>query len=242
MTYSTAVIPARFLARPNRFVAVVEVDGQPVTVHVKNTGRCKELLTEGCRVYLAASANPTRKTPYDLIAVEKPRGDGTTLLINMDSQAPNDIAAQWLPQSGLFSPDAVYRREVFCGASRFDFCIQNHDGQGGVAYLEVKGCTLEQDGVARFPDAPTERGVKHLKELTALAVQGISAYVLFIIQMKGVHVFRPNDHTHRAFGDALREAEAAGVRVLAVDCLVSPDTVTADTPIPVELAAEDAEA
>ncbi len=238
MTYPTAVIPARFLSRPNRFVAVVEVDGHPLTVHVKNTGRCKELLTEGATVYLAASANPARKTPYDLIAVEKPQGGGTTLLINMDSQAPNDIAAEWLPASGLFSPDAIYRREVFCGDSRFDFCIQNHDGQGGVAYLEVKGCTLEQDGVALFPDAPTERGVKHLRELTALAKGGIAAYVLFIIQMKGVRVFRPNDDTHRAFGDALREAQAAGVKVLAVDCLVRPEAVTADEPVPVELAAE----
>lgn len=238
MTYLTRVVPARFLARPNRFIAVVEVEGGAVTVHVKNTGRCKELLVEGATVYLAASDNPARKTPYDLIAVEKRRADGQTVLINMDSQAPNAIAAEWLPVSGLFSRQATIRREVAYGASRFDFCIENADGEGGTAYLEVKGCTLERDGLALFPDAPTERGVKHLRELTALAKQGVSAYVLFIIQMKGISVFRPNDATHMAFGDALREAQAAGVHVLAVDCLVTPETVTADGSIPVDLRKE----
>lgn len=235
MTYPTRVVPARFLSRPNRFIAVVEVDGEPVTVHVKNTGRCKELLVEGGTVYLAASENPARKTPYDLVAVEKRRADGEILLINMDSQAPNAIAAEWLPVSGLFHKDAVIRREVTHGASRFDFCIENCDGQGGAAYLEVKGCTLELDGVALFPDAPTERGVKHLRELTALARSGVAAYVLFIIQMKGVFVLRPHDGTHRAFGDALREAHAAGVRILAVDSIVTPETVTADAPVSIDL-------
>ena len=235
MTYPTAVIPARFRSRPNRFIAVVEAEGAPVTVHVKNTGRCKELLVEGATVYLAASDNPSRKTPYDLIAVEKRRGCGDPVLINMDSQAPNAIAAEWLPRSGLFHESATFRREVTYGASRFDFCIENADGRGAIAYLEVKGCTLERDGVALFPDAPTERGVKHLRELTALAERGVSAYVLFIIQMKGISAFRPNDTTHKAFGDALREACDAGVRILAVDCLVTPETVTADGPIPVDL-------
>ena len=235
MTYPTRVIPARFLSRPNRFIAVVEVDGAPVTVHVKNTGRCKELLVEGATVYLAASENPARKTPYDLIAVEKRRDDGDFVLINMDSQAPNAIADEWLPRSGLFHENASVRREVTHGASRFDFCIENVDGQGGVAYLEVKGCTLERDGVALFPDAPTERGVKHLRELTALAEQGTSAYVLLVIQMKGIRLFRPNDETHKVFGDALRKAHAAGVHILAVDCLVTPEAVTADGYIPVEL-------
>ena len=235
MTYPTRVIPARFLARPNRFIAVVEVDGEPVTVHVKNTGRCKELLVDGATVYLAASENPARKTPYDLIAVDKRREDESLVTINMDSQAPNAIAAEWLPLSGLFHEDAVIRREVTYGASRFDFCIENADGQGGVAYLEVKGCTLEREGIALFPDAPTERGVKHLRELAALAGQGVSAYVLFVIQMKGIHLFRPNDETHKAFGDALREASAAGVRILAVDCRVAPGIVTADEYIPVDL-------
>ena len=235
MTYPTRVVPARFLSRPNRFIAVVEAEGETLTVHVKNTGRCKELLVEDATVYLAASENPARKTPYDLIAVDKRRADGNLVTINMDSQAPNAIAAEWLPISGLFHENATIRREVTYGSSRFDFCIENADGQGAMAYLEVKGCTLERDGIALFPDAPTERGVKHLRELTALAKQGVSAYVLIIVQMKGIRVFRPNDETHKAFGDALREAQAAGVHVLAVDCIVFPGTVKADKYVPVDL-------
>lgn len=235
MTYATSVIPARFLSRPNRFVASVEIHGAPILVHVKNTGRCKELLVPGATVYVAAAENAERKTPYDLVAVEKILPDGRKETVNLDSQAPNAIAAEWLPVSGLFSSEAIFRREVTCGASRFDFCIENADGKGTTAYLEVKGCTLEQEGVARFPDAPTERGVKHIRELTALALEGKAAYILFIIQMKGVHVFCPNDETHRAFGDALREANAAGVQILAVDCRVTSNTVTADSYIPVDL-------
>ena len=235
MTYPTRVIPARFLSRPNRFIAVVEVEGEPVTVHVKNTGRCKELLVKGSTVYLAASDNPARKTPFDLIAVDKQRLNGEIVTINMDSQAPNAIAAEWLLTSSLFHEAATIRREVTCGASRFDFCIENADGQGSRAYLEVKGCTLAQNGLAMFPDAPTERGVKHIRELTALSRQGVPTYILFIVQMKGIHTLRPNDETHPAFGDALREAYAAGVQILAVDCLVTPDTVTADGYIPVDL-------
>ena len=242
MTYSTSVVKATFLSRPNRFIALVELGGETVTVHVKNTGRCKELLPPGATVYLAASANPARKTPYDLVAVEKVRPDGTTLFINMDSQAPNDIAAEWLPKSGLFSADATFRREVTHGASRFDFAVDTKDAS--TAYLEVKGCTLERDGIAYFPDAPTERGVKHIRELTVLSREGHPAYILFVTQMKGITSLRPNDETHKAFGDALREARDAGVMILAVDCVVeatpNPDgtlrlSVTADAPIPVEL-------
>ena len=242
MTYSTPVVKATFLSRPNRFIALVERNGETITVHVKNTGRCKELLVSGCTVYLAASSNPARKTPYDLVAVEKVCPDGRTLFINMDSQAPNDIAAEYLPASGLFSPVATYRREVTCGISRFDFAVDIPDSP--TAYLEVKGCTLERDGIAYFPDAPTERGVKHIRELTALARKGHPAYILFIIQMKGVIALCPNDETHRAFGDALREADSAGVRILAVDCVVesspNPDgtlrlSVTADQSVPVDL-------
>ena len=232
MTYPTTVIPARFISRPNRFIALVDVNGRTETVHVKNTGRCRELLVPGATVYLAAAENPTRKTPYDLIAVDKVLPDGRTVTVNMDSQAPNAIAAEWLPVSGLFPETATIRREVTYGDSRFDFCIQTADT---TAYLEVKGCTLEQDGVALFPDAPTERGVKHIRELTALAREGCPAYILFIIQMKGTHTFRPNDATHKAFGDALREANAAGVHILAVDCRVIPGTVTVDGYINVEL-------
>ena len=232
MTYPTTVIPARFISRPNRFIALVDVNGRTETVHVKNTGRCRELFVPGATVYLAAAENPTRKTPYDLIAVDKVLPDGRTVTVNMDSQAPNAIAAEWLPVSGLFPETATIRREVTYGDSRFDFCIQAADT---TAYLEVKGCTLEQDGVALFPDAPTERGVKHIRELTALAREGCPAYILFIIQMKGIHTFRPNDATHKAFGDALREANAAGVHILAVDCRVIPGTVTVDGYINVEL-------
>ena len=242
MTYSTPIVKATFLSRPNRFIALVDIGGETVTVHVKNTGRCKELLPEGATVYLAAAENPDRKTPFDLVAVEKIRPDGTVWLIKMDSQAPNDIADEYLPVSGLFGDTTAYRREVTCGASRFDFAM--HTPEGKVAYLEVKGCTLEQDGIARFPDAPTERGVKHIQELIALSKAGHPAYLLFIIQMKGVTELRPNDETHKAFGDALREAHAAGVRILAVDCAVTATpaengiftlSVTADTPIPVVL-------
>lgn len=242
MTYSTPIVKAKFLSRPNRFIAIVEVGGEEITVHVKNTGRCRELLPTGATVYLAAAENPTRKTPFDLVAVEKVRPDGTTLFINMDSQAPNHIAAEWLPKSGLFSADSVFKREVTHGASRFDFAISSPDTP--TVYLEVKGCTLEREGIAYFPDAPTERGVKHIRELTALARAGHPAYILFVVQMKEITALRPNDETHPAFGDALREAQAAGVKILAVDCRVearpTPDgtlrlSVTADTPVPVEL-------
>ena len=242
MTYSTPIVKARFLSRPNRFIAQVELDGEILTVHVKNTGRCKELLPEGATVYLAAAENPTRKTPYDLVAVEKVKSDGTALFINMDSQAPNAIAAEYLPVSGLFGENTAYRREVTHGASRFDFAMDTPDRP--TAYLEVKGCTLERDGVAYFPDAPTERGVKHIRELTALAREGHPAYILFVVQMKGITALRPNDETHPAFGEALREAKATGVQVLAVDCVVETEeaengtlrlSVTADQPVPVEL-------
>ena len=242
MTYSTPVVKAKFLSRPNRFIALVELDGETVTVHVKNTGRCKELLPEGATVDLAAAENPARKTPYDLVAVEKVRPDGSVLFINMDSQAPNAIAAEYLPESGLFGENTVFRREVTHGASRFDFAMDTSDRP--TAYREIKGCTLEREGIAYFPDAPTERGVKHVRELTALAKSGHPTYILFITQMKGVTALCPNDETHPAFGEALREAEATGVHILAVDCVVktapNPDgtlrlSVTADQPIPVEL-------
>ncbi|MBO5755298.1 MAG: DNA/RNA nuclease SfsA, partial [Clostridia bacterium] len=159
---------AVFLSRPNRFIAKVSLHGKEETVHVKNTGRCKELLTNGSVVYLKKSDNPARKTAYDLVAVEKKR-DGDTLLINMDSALPNAVAAEWLPTSGLFSPMASIKREVTFGKSRFDLYIE--DGERH-AFIEVKGVTLEKDGVAYFPDAPTERGVKHLYELAEAVKQG----------------------------------------------------------------------
>lgn len=226
------VVEGRFVDRPNRFIAHVEVGGTVETVHVKNTGRCRELLVPDCRVYLAVSDNPTRKTRCDLIAVEKARPGQPPLLINMDSQAPNDVAAEWLPHSGLFAPGAVLRREVRYGASRFDFCIEEGERR---TYLEVKGVTLERDGEVLFPDAPTERGVKHLRELIACRQAGHGAAVLFVVQMEEATCLRPNDATHPAFGEALRQAAAVGVQVLAVTCRVWPNRVTVTTRLPVLL-------
>ena len=228
----TNIKKATFIRRPNRFIAQVSIDGKEETVHVKNTGRCLELLIPGCTVYLSCSDNPSRKTKYDLVAVEKRREGKTPLLINMDSQIPNDAVAEWLPVSGVFSDSAVIRREVKRGESRFDFYIE--DGETKV-FLEVKGVTLENDGVAMFPDAPTERGVKHIKELISCVKNGYSAYIVFVIQMKGVCEFRPNDVTHKAFGDALREASAAGVKVIAVDCVVTPESMVIDGEVSVIL-------
>lgn len=226
------IVAARFLRRDNRFVAHVEVDGKEETVHVKNTGRCKELLIPGVTVYLERSDNPARKTKYDLVTVEKIRPEKPPLTVNMDSQAANEIAAEWLKKGILFSPQAEILREVRYKNSRFDFLVRDGDIK---AFVEVKGVTLEHDGVARFPDAPTERGVKHLRELTESRKDGYQTYVLFIIQMKEITALTPNDATHKAFGDALRSAAAEGVHVLAVDCNVTKDRVCADQFIPVIL-------
>jgi len=226
-----SICAASFLDRPNRFIAHVMVGDRIETVHVKNTGRCKELLIKGCRVYLEKSGNPDRKTAYDLVAVEKETCHGT-LLINMDSQIPNDVAEEWLRSGKLFSKNAVIKREQTYGNSRFDFYIE--DG-GRRAFLEVKGCTLEDAGVARFPDAPTERGLKHVEELIACRKAGYEAYILFVIQMKGVKVFEPNDATHKAFGDGLRMAEKSGVNILAYDCKVTEDSIKIDKKVKVKL-------
>jgi len=231
MTYER-VVGGRFVSRPNRFVALVEIDGEVQTVHVKNTGRCRELLLPGVQVLLAESNNLARKTKYDLVAVYKERAGKNPLLINMDSQAPNAVAVEWLHKCGLFSEDAILRREVRYGTSRFDCYIE--DGLR-CAFVEVKGVTLEQDGIAAFPDAPTERGIKHLRELAFCVEQGYEAYLLFIVQMKEIHTVRPNDVTHPAFGKALREAVRAGVKVLAVDCVVTENGLYADKPIAVVL-------
>ena len=230
MKYKT-IVKAKFIERPNRFIAIVELDGCKETVHVKNTGRCKELLPAGATVYLSKSDNPSRKTVFDLVAVEKETDQGA-LLINMDSQIPNDVAEEWLKKGKLFTKKAIIKREVKCGNSRFDFYIEDGDSK---AFLEVKGCTLEDHGHAKFPDAPTERGVKHIEELTDCVKDGYEAYILFVIQMKGVKDFGPNDDTHKAFGDALRRAAAAGVRILAYDCIVSPDSLDIDKKVKVKL-------
>ena len=215
---------AVFLDRPNRFIAHVLLDEAPVVCHVKNTGRCRELLVPGAKVILNMGANPLRKTAYDLVSVYK--GDR---LINMDSQAPNAIAAEYLPR--LFPNLTELRREVAWSDSRFDFCGVKG---GRPFYLEVKGATLEREGRVYFPDAPTERGVKHLKELARLKQSGTDAYVLFIVQMQDVISLQANRDTDPAFADALNEARDAGVGIYAVDCLVTPESVVANEPVPVE--------
>ena len=237
MTYRD-IRAARFLARPNRFLARVEVDGREETVHVKNTGRCKELLLPGCTVYLEGGASPLRKTKYDLVAVEKPREGRPPLLINMDSQAPNTVFREWMEaglgaELGLPRP-TLLRPETTWGNSRFDFYWeQSETGQKG--FGEVKGCTLEEGGRALFPDAPTQRGVKHLRELIACHEAGYLAAVCVVVQMEGMASFSPNDRTHPEFGAALREARRAGVRVLAVECAVTPDSLAMTRPVPVVL-------
>ena len=218
--------PGLFLDRPNRFIAHVEIHSEIQTVHVKNTGRCRELLQPGVTVWCQESSNPARKTKYDLIAVQKGQR-----IINMDSQAPNAAAKEWLAAGGL-GPIENLRAETFHGDSRFDFSFEK---DGKPCFLEVKGCTLEDDGVCAFPDAPTERGVKHLKGLTALAREGYGAYVLIVIQMSDVKYFHPNDATDPAFGAALREAAAGGVQILAMDCAVTPDFMEIRLPVPVKL-------
>ena len=226
------VIRGKFISRPNRFIALVDVDGCIETVHVKNTGRCKELLIPGCKVYLSISNNPNRKTKFDLVATEKDIGQGRYILINMDSQIPNDVAEEWLRSGELFSKSATIRREVTFGDSRIDFYIE--DG-ARKAFLEVKGCTLEKGGIAMFPDAPTERGVKHIKELTKCVKDGYEAYILFVIQMKGVREFRPNDETDEKFGEAIREASKNGVKLIAMDSIVTPESLLIDSKIKITL-------
>ena len=220
------MVPGVFQARPNRFIAHIEIDGQVEICHVKNTGRCRELLPQGAEVWCQRSGNPNRKTKFDLITVRK--GDR---LINMDSQAPNAAAKEWLLAGGLGDIENL-KPETFHGESRFDFAFTK-DGQP--CFLEVKGVTLENDGVCAFPDAPTERGARHLKELAQAAKDGFGAYVLFVIQMADVRYLHPNDATDPAFGAALREAAAAGVTVLAMDCQVTEDTMVIRQPVEVRL-------
>ena len=221
------IYKAKFLSRPNRFIAKVALEGMEETVHVKNTGRCRELLVPGCTVYLEKSDNPTRKTAYDLVTVQK--GD---LLINMDSQAPNQVFGEWAQGGGFRDDLTLLKAETTWGRSRFDFYWEAGDERG---FVEVKGCTLEENGLALFPDAPTERGVKHLEELILAQREGFSCAICFVLQMKGCHSFRPNEETHPEFADALRKAAQAGVRILAMDCVVAPDWLTIDQPVSVEL-------
>lgn len=221
------ILPARFLARPNRFVARVEAEGQELVCHVKNTGRCRELLVPGATVWLEESPNPNRKTKFDLIAVEK--GER---LINMDAQAPNQVFGEWATSGRFREGLTLLRPETTYGSSRFDFYWKSSKSRG---FVEVKGVTLEEDGVVRFPDAPTLRGVKHLEELVKVHEAGYEAAVCFVIQMGDVRYFAPNDATHPEFGQALRKAAAAGVEVLAMDCTVTPQTLTMGKPVPIKL-------
>ncbi len=225
MKYGT-MVPGRFLARPNRFIAHVQIAGKTEICHVKNTGRCRELLPEGAEVFCQAAEDPKRKTKFDLITVRK--GDR---LINMDSQAPNAAAKEWLLGGGLGNVENL-KAETVHEDSRFDFSF-TLDGRR--CFLEVKGVTLENDGVCAFPDAPTERGVKHLKGLTQAAQAGYGAYVLFVIQMSDVKYLHPNDKTDPAFGAALREAAENGVNVLAMDCAVTEDEMHIRLPVLVKL-------
>ncbi len=221
-----SIVPGIFLSRPNRFIAHIEIDGQTEICHVKNTGRCRELLPAGAKVWCEKSGNSARKTKFDLISVQK-----GSRIINMDSQAPNAAVKEWLETGGLGQIEDL-KPESRHGDSRFDFSFTK---DGTPCFLEVKGVTLENGGVCAFPDAPTMRGAKHLRELTQLAKEDYGAYVLFVIQMADVAYLHPNDGTDPDFGAALREAAAAGVKVLAMDCQVTPDSMTLHSPVAVRL-------
>lgn len=218
-----------FKSRPNRFIANVEIDGKIEVCHVKNTGRCKELLVTDAAVFLEKSDNPNRKTLYDLIAVEK--GDR---LINMDSQVPNRAVEEWIKAGGLIGENPYVRPESKFGDSRFDFYVESVTAERK-AYVEVKGCTLECDGAAKFPDAPTLRGIKHINELIKCAQNGFEAYIIFLIQMSNINYFTPNYETHPEFGEALKNANKKGVKILAFDSIVTPDSIVLNKPVDIRL-------
>ena len=218
---------ARFLRRPNRFIAIGELEGTETICHVKNTGRCRELLVPGARIYLQKASNPMRKTNWDLIAVQKGQR-----LINMDAAAPNAVFGEWLRNGGAGFIPELLKPESVHGDSRFDFYLEH---QMRRIFAEVKGVTLEEGGVVRFPDAPTERGVKHLRGLAAAVAEGFEAWAVFVIQMSDVKHFEPNRETHPAFADALRDARNAGVRLLALDCSVTPESLAIRQEVPIRL-------
>lgn len=220
------IITAQFIERPNRFIAYVDIAGERTKVHVKNTGRCRELLRDHTQVYLEKSDNPERATAYDLVVVEK-----AGRLINMDSNAPNKVVSEWLNAGGLYQDIRLMRPETTFGNSRFDFYIES--ASGAKAFIEVKGVTLENDNVAAFPDAPSERAIKHVEELIEAHNQGYEAYLIFIIQMKNIKRLEPNRRTHPAFGEILQKARSAGVHLLAYDCLVSKDSLVINESVPV---------
>ena len=229
------ILPGIFQARPNRFIAHVEVEGKLEVCHVKNTGRCRELLIPGVTVWLEEIVNPARKTRYDLIAVEKRCPDGP-LLINLDSQAPNKVFGEWAAAGGLGFVPTLLRPETTYGSSRFDYYWEwSQDGMLRRGFWEVKGVTLEENGTARFPDAPTLRGVKHLEELVLARQAGYEAGVCFVVQMAGMDHVEPNDATHPELGTSLRRAARAGVAVLALACAVEPGQLAIQGPLPVRL-------
>lgn len=219
-----------FISRKNRFIAVAEINGIKQEVHLKNTGRLGELLISGVTAYFEKSGNPDRKTAYDMVAVENTAEGYPTQIVNIDSNVANDVAYEWILKSGIFSDKAIIRREVKFENSRFDFFIEDKEEK---AFLEVKGVTLRKGNVALFPDAPTDRGIKHIKELIKAKNQGYRAYILFVIQMKGVELFTPNKATHNEFAKVLQEAENEGVEIYATDCIVSSDEIVPDKNIKV---------
>lgn len=220
------IVPAKFIERPNRFIAYVEIAGQRTKVHVKNTGRCRELLQQYAQVYLEKSDNPDRTTAYDLVAVDK-----AGMLVNMDSNAPNKVVGEWLSAGGLCQDVSLVRPETVFGNSRFDFYVESDSGRK--IFIEVKGVTLENEGVAAFPDAPSERAVKHVEELIEAKQQGYEAYLIFVVQMKEIRYVEPNRKTQPAFAEVLKKARCAGVKLLAYDCIVGEDSLRLDQPLPV---------
>lgn len=218
---------AVFLKRPGRFIAEIVRDGETEICHVKNTGRLKELLIPGAEVFIARARNQERKTKYDLIGVRK--GEQ---IVNIDSQIPNYAVKEWLEKGGLFKRISLIRPETKYGSSRFDFFVE---ADGKQMFIEVKGVTQEADGIARFPDAPTQRGIKHIEELSQCIKAGYESYLIFVIQMKGIRYFEPNEDIHKAFCEVLRKAKKAGVHILAYDCLVTENTMDIDAGIEVLL-------
>ena len=217
----------RFLSRPNRFIAEVMIDGKKEICHVKNTGRCRELLIPGVQVYLEVSDNPKRSTKYDLVAVKK--GE---MLINVDSMAPNKAVAQWLDKGGIWENIRLIRPETTYGESRFDFYMETERDK---IFIEVKGVTLENEGVVMFPDAPTQRGVKHINELVAASKVGYKTYILFVVQMSECKYFTPNRATHPEFANALRFAKENGVEILAYNCKLTAESMELFEPVEVKL-------
>ena len=221
------IVKAEFIERPNRFVAKVLLDGEELYCHVKNTGRCRELLKPGVEIYLEDSQNPERKYRYSLVTVRK--GDR---LVNMDSQAPNKAVFEWLKSGGLFDNIKLLKPECKYGSSRFDFYCEYEDRK---AYIEVKGVTLENHNIVSFPDAPTERGARHVAELSECIKEGFEAYIIFVVQMKGVLGFQPNAVNDPVFADALRKAYAEGVKIIAVDCEVTPEEMVIEDFVKVQV-------